>query len=125
MLTVLIEELLIQCLDGEGVFDVLNLYSTSLVDESLEVVRGRTTVLSRAEEEGEALATRGVCLTSPLVAEGEAPLPGLLALRPSILVVEEHEGQGMSIHDPTYQLLDAHPITSHMYLTSYRDVKYL
>lgn len=85
-------ELLRKSLDREGVFDVLNLYSTSLVDEPLEVVRGRTTVLSRAEEEGEALATRGVCLTSPLVAEGEALLPGLLTLRTSILVVEEHEG---------------------------------
>ena len=92
MLTVLIEELLIQRLDREGVFDVLDLYGTLLVDEPLEVVRGRTAVLSRTEEEGEALATRGVCLTSPLVAEGETPLPGLLALRLSILVVEEHEG---------------------------------
>ena len=92
MLTILIEELLIQCLDREGIFDVLDLYSTSLVDEPLEVVRGRAAVLSWAEEEGEALATGGVCLTSPLVAEGEAPLPGLLTLRTSILVVEEHEG---------------------------------
>ena len=31
----------------------------------------------------------------------------------------------MSIHDPTYQLLDAYPITSHLDLTPYRDVKYL
>ena len=85
-------ELLRKRLDGEGVLDVLDLYGTLLVDEPLEVVRGRTAVLSRTEEEGEALATRGVCLTSPLVAEGEAPLPGLLALRTSILVVEEHEG---------------------------------
>ena len=85
-------ELLRKCLDGEGVFDVLDLYGTSLINELLEVVHGRTTVLSRTKEEGEALATRGVCLTSTLVAKGEAPLPGLLALRPSILVVEEHEG---------------------------------
>ena len=59
-------ELLRKRLDGEGVFDVLDLYGTSLVDEPLEVVRGRTAVLSWTEEEGEALATRGVCLTSPL-----------------------------------------------------------
>lgn len=76
-------ELLRKCLDREGVFDILDLYGTLLVDEPLEVVRGRTAVLSRTEEEGEALATRGVCLTSALVAEGEAPLPGLSAPPPS------------------------------------------
>ena len=92
VLAVLVEELLRECLHGEGVLDVPNLHALPfgvLLEQLEEVLRGSAARVVGAEKEGEALSVGRLFVFVGFIAEGEAPL-----VSAGVLVTEDHEGTG-------------------------------
>ena len=92
VLAVLVEELLRERLDGEGLLDVLNLHALSFgvpLEQIEKVLRGSAARVVGAEKKGEALGVGRLFVFVGFIAEGEAPL-----VSAGVLVTEDHEGTG-------------------------------
>ena len=120
VLAVLVEELLRECLHGEGLADVGDGHLLALlVEQFLEVLRGRAAGVSAPEEEGEAFGVGGLLTLRTLVAEGEAPFA---ASGMGLVVVEDHKGGGVMVHDASSEALQVDAVVRHSHAAVDGDV---